>query len=78
MIQNGVLLVVLALTLKETRGDVTLKKRAKKIREITGDDRYVAKIELEARNFSDLLVQSSVKSVHLLATEVVLFSFGLW
>ena len=58
MIQNGVLLVVVALTLKETRGDVKLKKRAKKIREVTGDDRYIAEIELEARNFADLLVQS--------------------
>jgi sulfur transfer complex TusBCD TusB component (DsrH family) len=46
MIQNGVLLVVVALTLKET------------IRKVTGDDRYIAEIELEARNFSELLVQS--------------------
>lgn len=58
MIQNGVLLVVVALTLKETRGDVKLKKRAKMIRQVTGDERYVAEIELEARNFADLLVQS--------------------
>ena len=58
MIQNGVLLVVVALTLKETRGDVKLKKRAKQIRKVTGDDRYIAEIELEARNFADLLVQS--------------------
>jgi uncharacterized alkaline shock family protein YloU len=58
MIQNGVLLVVVALTLKETRGDVKLKKRAKQIRKVTGDDRYIAEIELEARNFSELLVQS--------------------
>ncbi|KAG7530192.1 hypothetical protein FFLO_05185 [Filobasidium floriforme] len=78
MIQNGVLLVVVALTLKETRGDVKLKKRAKQIRRITGDDRYIAEIELEARNFADLLVQSSVKAIHLLITEPVLFAFGLW
>jgi uncharacterized alkaline shock family protein YloU len=78
MIQNGVLVVVVALTLKETRGDVKLKQRAKTIRKITGDERYIAEIELEAKNFSDLLVQSSVKAVHLLVTEPVLFAFGLW
>jgi uncharacterized alkaline shock family protein YloU len=96
MIQNGVLVVVIALTLKETRGDTKLHSRAKMIRRATGDDRYTAEIDLEAENFGDLLVQSryvilqyrqmtmltlcdhSVKAVHLLVTEPVLFAFGLW
>jgi uncharacterized alkaline shock family protein YloU len=58
MIQNGVLVVVIALTLKETRGDTKLHSRAKMIRKVTGDDRYTAEIDLEAENFGDLLVQS--------------------
>lgn len=59
MIANALLVTVIVFTLKETRGDTRLHQRAKKIRRVTGDERYVAEMDLAAKGFGDLLVQSS-------------------
>ena len=48
------------------------------IRKKTGDKRYVCGIDLDARNVKDLLHAASVKAVKMLATELVVFAFGLW
>nr|ALK02045.1 fructose facilitator [Zygosaccharomyces kombuchaensis] len=75
---NLPLLVVICLFFKETRGGVTLQKRAKLLRKDTGDDRWVSKEELEAPGLKDALYNSSVKAIQMLATEPVVFFFGLW
>ncbi|CZT00561.1 related to multidrug resistance protein [Rhynchosporium graminicola] len=75
---NIPLLLLIIVSLRETRGGVTLHKRAKALRAATGDERYRAKMELEAKNIKEMLHNSSVKAVHMLATEPVVFSFGLW
>lgn len=75
---NVPLLILILLTFKETRGEVYLGKRAKIIREKTGDKRYVCAIDLDARNVKDLMKAASVKAIHMLATELVVFAFGLW
>ncbi|TVY44564.1 putative MFS-type transporter [Lachnellula subtilissima] len=75
---NLPLLAVIALFLKETRGGVTLHKRATQLRSKTGDDRYRAPMDLEAKDIKQMLHNSSVKAVHMLATEPVVFAFGLW
>ncbi|KAF2139217.1 uncharacterized protein K452DRAFT_320383 [Aplosporella prunicola CBS 121167] len=72
------LLIVILLTFKETRGGVTLKKRAKAIRAATNNEMYKSKMDLEARNIKQMLHNSSVKAIHMLATEPVVFAFGLW
>lgn len=57
---------------------MTLQKRAKKLRNETGDERWVAKEELEAPGIKSMLYNSSVKAVYMLITEPVVFFFGLW
>lgn len=63
---------------KETRGGVTLHKRAKQLRDATGDQRYKADMDLEAKDIKQMLHNSSVKAIKMLATEPVVFSFGLY
>ncbi|KAL2061903.1 hypothetical protein VTL71DRAFT_7281 [Oculimacula yallundae] len=75
---NIPLLIIIIVSLRETRGGVTLHKRAKALRAATGDERYKAKMDLEAKNIKEMLHNSSVKAVHMLATEPVVFAFGLW
>ncbi|TVY75860.1 putative MFS-type transporter [Lachnellula suecica] len=75
---NLPLLAVIALGLRETRGGVTLHKRAEQLRNATGDDRYRAAMDLEAKDIKEMLHNSSVKAVHMLLTEPAVFAFGLW
>ncbi|CAG8317683.1 unnamed protein product [Penicillium salamii] len=71
----GVLIVIF---LPETRGSVCLSKRAKKIRQATGDDRFVTINDIEAPGIKHMLHNSSVKAVKMLFSEPVVFAFGLW
>lgn len=75
---NIPLLLIIAVSLRETRGGVTLHKRAKMLREATGDERYKAAMDLEAHNIKEMLHNSSIKAIQMLITEPVVFSFGLW
>lgn len=77
-LSNVPLLILVVLTLTETRGGVTLQKRAKALRKDTGDDRWVAKEELEAPGVKDMLYNSTVKAAEMMVTEPVVFFFGLW
>jgi MFS family permease len=75
---NVPLLIIIAVSLRETRGGVTLHNRAKALREATGDARYKAAMDLEAHNIKEMLHKSSVKAIQMLVTEPVVFAFGLW
>lgn len=75
---NIPLVIVIAIFLTETRGGVTLVKRAKKIRGSTGDERFVTHNEIEAPGIKEMLHNSSVKAIRMLFTEPVVFAFGLW
>ncbi|OQD72624.1 hypothetical protein PENDEC_c020G03014 [Penicillium decumbens] len=75
---NIPLVIVIAIFLRETRGGVTLKKRAKIIRQFTGDERFVTDNDLEAPGIKKMLHNSSVKAIKMLFTEPVVFAFGLW
>ncbi|GIC92917.1 MFS transporter [Aspergillus udagawae] len=75
---NVPLAIIIALCLRETRGSVTLAKRAKILRQQTGDDRYVTQKDLEAPGLKQMLHNSSVKAIHMLVTEPVVLAFGLW
>ncbi|KAH8784866.1 hypothetical protein F5882DRAFT_450790 [Hyaloscypha sp. PMI_1271] len=44
------------------RGDMTLHKRAKALRNATGDKRYKAEMDLEAKNIKEMLQHSSIKA----------------
>jgi MFS family permease len=75
---NVPLLILIILGLRETRGGVTLHKRAKALRAATGDERYKAEMDLEAKDLKEMLHNSSVKAVKMLATEPVVFAWGLF
>ncbi|KAJ5225033.1 hypothetical protein N7468_006258 [Penicillium chermesinum] len=75
---NIPLMILIAIFLRETRGGVALAKRAKQIRKSTGDIRFVTHSELEAPGIKQMLHNSSVKAIHMLMTEPVVFAFGLW
>lgn len=70
--------IVIVFCLPETRGSVCLSKRAKTIRDATGDSRYVTRYDIEAPGIKHMLYNSSVKAGKMLLTEPVVFAFGLW
>lgn len=75
---NIPLLILVLLFLGETRGGKTLQKRARMLRESTGDARYTSEMDLESKGIKGLLHDSCVKAVNMLVTEPVVFAFGLW
>lgn len=77
-LSNIPLLLAVFLFFPETRGGVALHKRAKALRKATGDDRYVSPGDIHTPSIQAMLKASSVKAVHMLATEPVVFAFGLW
>lgn len=77
-LSNLPLFAIILFFFQETRGGVFLKRRAKLLREKTGDERYRSEEELQASSIKDMLHSSSVKAVKMLATEPVVFAFGLW
>lgn len=48
------------------------------MRKATGDERYKAQMDIDTNDLKGMLHTSSVKAVHMLATEPVVFFFGLW
>lgn len=70
--------IAIFIWLPETRGGVTLTKRAKMLRKNTGDERFVTHNDLEAPGIKQMLHNSSVKAIRMLFSEPVVFAFGLW
>ncbi|KFX96837.1 hypothetical protein O988_05148 [Pseudogymnoascus sp. VKM F-3808] len=77
-LSNIPLLILSLLFLPETRGGVTLHKRAKALNSAIGGDMYCSHSDLDARTIKEMLHSSSVKAVKMLVTEPVVLSFGLW
>lgn len=75
---NVPLLICIFIFFPETRGGVTLHKRAAALRKATGDERYVAEGDIYTPDIKSMLKASSVKAIHMLATEPVVLAFGLW
>lgn len=74
---DGALLPVFWFILKETRGDVILTRRAKRIRKETGREVYT-KAELGGESVMQMLKISFTRPTKMLFTEFVVFSFTLW
>lgn len=77
IIYNAGLIPVFWLILRETRGDVILKKRAKKIRKETGRPVY-AEADLDTTSVWKLLQVSFERPTRMLLTEPVVTFFTLW
>ncbi|CAO2652734.1 Nn.00g021450.m01.CDS01 [Neocucurbitaria sp. VM-36] len=77
IIYNAAVIPIFWFILKETRGDVILKKRAKKLRKETGRDIY-AESELEKTSIAKQLKISFMRPTKMLLTEPVVIFFTLW
>lgn len=77
IIFNAALIPVFWLILKETRGDVILAKRAKKLRKETGKEIY-AQSELDRQSTIQLVKISCWRPIKMLLTEPVVTFFTLW
>lgn len=77
IIFNAALIPVFWLILKETRGDVILAKRAKKLRKETGKEIY-AQSELDRQSTIHLVKISCWRPIKMLLTEPVVTFFTLW
>lgn len=77
LIVCGGLLPVFWFLLRETRGDVILMKKAKKIRKETGRNVY-AKAELDKTSILTNMKVSFLRPTKMLVTEFVVISFTLW
>ncbi|KAL4874574.1 major facilitator superfamily domain-containing protein [Aspergillus karnatakaensis] len=75
---NIPLVILVAIFLQETRGGAILDKRAKLLRQQTGDERFRSVKDLEAPTLKQMLHRSSIKAVHMLFTEPAVFAFALW
>jgi len=70
--------VLMYFTMKETRSAVLLTRIAKKLREITGDDRYRARAEDERPPLKELIKISATRPMWLLISEPLVTAFSLW
>ncbi|KAK4543201.1 hypothetical protein LTR36_005751 [Oleoguttula mirabilis] len=77
-LSNIPLLIAVFLFFPETRGGVALHKRAKALRKATGVDQYVAADDINTPDLKTMFKLSSVKAIHMLVTEPVVFAFGAW
>jgi len=77
IIYNAALIPVFWLILRETRGDVILKKRAQKLRKSTGREIY-AESELDKPSIAQLLKVSFMRPTKMLISEPVVIFFTLW
>jgi MFS family permease len=77
IIYNAALIPVFWFILRETRGDVILKKRAQKLRKETGREIY-AESELDKPSVASLLKLSFKRPTKMLLTEPVVIFFTLW
>ncbi|CAG8944416.1 unnamed protein product [Penicillium salamii] len=77
IIYNAALIPVFWLILRETRADVILKKRAKKLRKETGREIY-AEADLNTTSVWKLMQVSFERPTRMLITEPVVIFFTLW
>ncbi|KAF2125184.1 MFS multidrug transporter-like protein [Dothidotthia symphoricarpi CBS 119687] len=77
IIFNAVLIPIFYIILKETRGDVILEKRAKKLRKESSRQIY-AESEFDKPSIAELLKTSFMRPTKMLLTEPVVMCFTLW
>ncbi|KAI5298682.1 hypothetical protein KEM55_003083, partial [Ascosphaera atra] len=77
IIYNAGILPIYWFILKETRADIILAKRAKKLRKETGRKIYTRQ-EIEGHDVKTLFIVSIKRPTRMLCTEPVVFFFTLW
>lgn len=72
---SGATVILLFFLAKETRADVLLSRKAKKLRQETGDKRYVAQADEERASLATILKVALTRPFHLLFTEPIIQAF---
>lgn len=72
---SGAALAFLSFFLPETLGDTILLKRARRIRKLTGDERYLSESEIKQANISpkDLAIEALIRPFQLMLEPAVTF-----
>lgn len=78
MIVAGVISAALILFTRETRASVLLSRRAGKMRQELGDDRYQCRSDAERSSLAVLMRVSMTRPLYLLGTEAIVASFSAW
>lgn len=78
LIISGLILVLILLFQPETFAPVLLKWKAAHLRKITGDDRYVAEVEIRALTFWKRLLHALYRPFILVAREPIVIAFALY
>ncbi|ODQ83137.1 hypothetical protein BABINDRAFT_159588 [Babjeviella inositovora NRRL Y-12698] len=77
LIFSGVIYVIFMTSVPETHHATILKKRAKKLRRVTGDDRYRSLTELKIRNIAETAKVSLLRPF-LLLSELIVFLITIY
>lgn len=77
LIIYGVFFPISVICLKETRGNVILRRRAKKIRATTGQKAYTYD-DLHGPKLSTVLYVAIKRPLYMFCTEFVVFAFTMW
>ncbi|KAK9894773.1 MFS general substrate transporter [Cystobasidium minutum MCA 4210] len=72
---SGALVILLFFLAKETRADVLLSRKAKKLRLETGDQRFATQAEEERASIATILKVALTRPFHLLFTEPIIQAF---
>ncbi|KAJ9608297.1 Synaptic vesicle transporter SVOP [Cladophialophora chaetospira] len=78
LIMSGICWLVLTLTIPETYAPVILDKRAKKLRQETGDAKYVTEKDLDPRPMSEQIRIFLVRPLQLLCLEPIVLLISLY
>ena len=78
LVISGAILVMIILFQPETFAPILLYWKAKHLREITGDDRYVAEVEIRADPFWKRLLHALYRPFILTAREPIVILFALY
>ena len=78
LIISGLVLVLVILFQPETYAPVLLAWKSKKLRDLTGDDRYKAELEIREESFATRLVHSLYRPFVLTVTEPIIVLIALY
>ncbi|KAK9894077.1 MFS general substrate transporter [Cystobasidium minutum MCA 4210] len=78
MIMAGVTSALVIIFFRETRGNVILSKRAKKLRQETGDQRYQCRADEERASLAVLIKTGVSRPLWFLISEPIVLSLSIW
>lgn len=78
IIISGLILIIALLFQPETFTPILLKWKAKHLRDLTGDDRYVAEVEIKAASFGRRLLTALYRPFLIITKEPIVVLFTLY